>query len=341
MKLWAKADFHIPEHGINSVEQLTIGGVQQSILIQTENPGTPVILFLHGGPSMPVPGVSNRGTDYALITTTRELIKHFTVVFWDQRGTGKSFSKTIPQETMNIRQFVNDAKALTDYLKNRFNQRKIHLAGHSWGTIIGLYLACQYPEDYYSYTGFSQIVNWVENDKLSYKWLLEQAQKTSNQKALQELKQIGEPPYTKDFKQWSVLRKWQFQYKSMFYDAGDKKSPTFASCLKVMLRSTDYSLADIFNSLVRGLKLSYSEQMLHDINTFDFFTEVPSLHIPVMFIHGSQEKHVMPELITRYYEKLDAPNGKTLYWSEKSSHVFHIDDARENEQRLIQHLKAL
>ena len=76
--------------------------------------------------------------------------------------------------------------------------------------------------------------------------------------------------------------------------------------------------------------------LLHGINTFDFFTEVPQLQIPVMFIHGSKEKHVMPELITRYYEKLDAPKGKTLYWSDKSSHAFHLDDARENEQRLIQ-----
>ncbi|MBP1153690.1 MULTISPECIES: hypothetical protein [unclassified Paenibacillus] len=51
-------------------------------------------------------------------------------------------------------------------------------------------------------------------------------------------------------------------------------------------------------------------------------------------------EHVMPELITRYYETLDAPKGKKLYWSDKSSHVFHVDDARENEQRLIQHLQV-
>ncbi|CAI9394889.1 hypothetical protein BACSP_03943 [Bacillus sp. T2.9-1] len=44
---------------------------------------------------MPVPGVSNRGRDYALVMTTKELVKHFTVVFWDQRGTGKSYAKQI------------------------------------------------------------------------------------------------------------------------------------------------------------------------------------------------------------------------------------------------------
>ena len=108
-----------------------------------------------------------------------------------------------------------------------------------------------------------------------------------------------------------------------------------------MLNSPDYSLKDIYNSLVRGFKLSYSEELLHDLNTFDFFAEVPTLQIPVMFIHGSKEKHVFPELFTRYYEKLDAPKGKTLYWSDKSSHVFHLNDAKENEQRLIQYLQVV
>lgn len=338
MKWLKRADFKISEQGISTIEKIMIGGFPQSILIQSEKPGSPVLLFIHGGPSMPVPGVSNRGTDYALVMTTKELIKHFTVVFWDQRGTGKSYSSDVPKETMHLKQYISDAVELTDYLRTRFKQDKLHLAAHSWGTVIGLNLAYLYHEKYYSYTGFSQITNWVENDKLGYKSLLEKAKQTNNKKALKELAAVGEPPYTKDFKQWSVIRKWQFKNKSMFYDAGDKGSATFFSGLKIMLRSPDYSLLDIYNSLIRGFKLSYSDKLLRDLNTFDFFTEVPTLKVPVMFIHGRKEKHVLPELFLKYYEALDAPKGKTLYWSDKSSHAFHQDDAKENEQRLIHYL---
>ncbi|MFX3623444.1 MAG: alpha/beta fold hydrolase [Ectobacillus sp.] len=340
MKLFNKSDFTISSQGISLIENIPVGGMKQSILIQSEKPGSPVLLFIHGGPSMPVPGVSNRGADYALVMTSQELIKHFTVVFWDQRGTGKSYSPDVPKETMHLKQFMNDAKDVTDYLRHRFKQDKIHLAAHSWGSVIGLYLVSKYPEKYLSYTGFSQITNWVENDKLSYKWLVERARETNNKRALAELASVGEPPYTKGFQQWSVIRKWQFKYNSMFYNAGDKKSATFFSCLKIMLRSPDYSLVDVYNSLVRGFKLSYTEELIHDLNTFDFFTEVLVLNVPVMFIHGRKEKHVMAELINRYFEMLHAPKGKTLYWSEKSSHAFHQDDARENEQRLIQYLKS-
>ncbi|MCJ8009312.1 alpha/beta hydrolase [Lederbergia wuyishanensis] len=333
-----REDFKVSESGISEVESVMIGGIKQSILIQSENPNNPVLLFIHGGPSMPVPGVSSRGSDYTLVTTTKELIKHFTVVFWDQRGTGKSYSKDIPKETMHLKQFISDGLEVTEYLRSRFKKEKIHLVSHSWGTVIGLSLASQYPDRYYTYTGFSQITSWVENDKLSYKWLMEAAKEKNDRKAIQELTAVGAPPYLEGFKQWAVIRKWQFKYNSMFYKTGDKKSATFFSGLKIMLRSKDYSLIDIYNSLVRGFKLSYSEKMLEDINTFDFFKEAPSLQMPIMFIHGSKEKHVMPELIQKYYEQLDAPMGKQLLWSDKSSHAFHLDDARENEQRLIAHL---
>ena len=196
MKLFKNIDFNISEQGISSIEKIIIGGVKQNNLIQTEKPGSPAPLFIHGGPSIPVPGVSNRGTDYALVMTTKELVKYFTVVFWDQRGTGKSFSKSITKETMHLKQFINDARDVTEYLIDRFDQNKIHLVAHSWGSVIALPLAYKYPERYYSYTGFSQITNWVENDKLSYKWLLEQAKNTNNQKALEKLLDVGEPPYS-------------------------------------------------------------------------------------------------------------------------------------------------
>jgi pimeloyl-ACP methyl ester carboxylesterase len=338
MSLFKNKDFTISDNGISAIETLAIGGVKQSILIQTENPQNPILLFIHGGPSMPVPGVSCRGSDYVLVTNTKELVKHFTVIFWDQRGTGKSYSKGVPKETMHLKQFISDANEVTDYLRNRFNQDKLYLAAHSWGTVIALPLAYQYPEKFYSYTAFSQIASWVENDKLCYKWLLEKAKETNNQRALKELVGVGEPPYLESFKQWSVLRKWLLKYNSMFYDAGDKKSATFFMVLKIMLKSPDYSLKDIFNSLIMGFKLAYTEKMLDDLNTFDYFTEVPKIDVPIMFIHGSKEKHVMPELLRRYYEQLDAPRGKKLFWSDKSSHAFHPSDAKENEQILINHL---
>lgn len=76
----------IPETGIDCVEKIELGKMGQSILIQAEDRTNPVLLFVHGGPCMPVPGVVSRGQDYAICTMTKELVKHFVLVFWDQRG---------------------------------------------------------------------------------------------------------------------------------------------------------------------------------------------------------------------------------------------------------------
>jgi hypothetical protein len=56
-----RLDFLISQDGINKVEKVLIGGIEQSILIQAEDKTKPVLLFLHGGPSLPIPGVSSRG----------------------------------------------------------------------------------------------------------------------------------------------------------------------------------------------------------------------------------------------------------------------------------------
>lgn len=335
-----KLDFTISKKGISSLETIIIGGIKQTILIQTESSKNPILLMIHGGPSVPVPSVSNRGRDYGLITCTKQLVKHFTLVYWDQRGTGKSYSKDIPKETFTLNQFISDANGVTDYLLTRFQQPKLHIMAHSWGTLIGLSLVKQYPEKFYSYTAFSQITNWVENDKLCYEWLLKKAKETNNQKALNELIKVGEPPYLESFEQWGVIRKWLLKYKSMVYDAGDKGSATYAKGLKIMLLSRDYSFKDVYHSIISGFKLTYTNQLLYDINHLDFFTEAPKLEVPVIFIHGEKETHVFPELIQKYYDQLEAPS-KQIFWSKKSSHAFHIEDARENEQILIEQLTRL
>lgn len=121
--------------GISSVEEVNLGGVNQQILIQAEDKNKPVLLILHGGPSMPMPGVSCRGVDWVFNLSISELMKNFIVVFWDQRGTGKSYSRKIPISSMNIEQFVSDTNELIDWLRLKYGQDKIYLSGASWGSI--------------------------------------------------------------------------------------------------------------------------------------------------------------------------------------------------------------
>ncbi len=67
---------------------VTIGGIRQGMFIKSKNKKNPVLLYLHGG----IP-------DYFL---TRKyptgLEDYFTVVWWEQRGSGLSYSTNIPED---------------------------------------------------------------------------------------------------------------------------------------------------------------------------------------------------------------------------------------------------
>ncbi|MEH7179196.1 alpha/beta hydrolase [Neobacillus vireti] len=336
-----KPDFIISEKGLSTVQTIYIGGIQQSILLQGENLNNPILLVVHGGPTMPLPGVSSKGRDYTIVTNTRELVKHFVVVFWDQRGTGKSYHQNISPESMNINQFVLDANELTDYLRQRFNKEKIFLAGHSWGSTISLELAAKYPEKFYSYVGISQIVSWTENDRLALKWIKEEAKRRGNNKALLELESIGEPPFVESFQQWGVLRKWQRKFNTLIYTDKDVKHPGLLGVSKPMFQSEDYTLMDIVHSYYHGFKLIYTQAFIEELAENDFFKSVKEMEMPVTFIHGRKDFHVHGSLVEDYFKQLNAKKGKNFIWAEKSAHLFHPDDTRIIEQYFIEELRHL
>lgn len=265
-----KRDFSISDKGIDSVEKVLLGGVEQSIVIQAENPENPVLLFVHGGPCMPVPGVASRGQDYAIAIATKELVKNFVLVFWDQRGAGKSYDKSIPVESIRVKQFINDCNELIDVLRERFNQEKIYLAAHSWGTVIGLSIASIYSEKLHAYVGISQIMNWAENDRFCHNWLKIKAEKANDKKTLRTLEALGLPPYTKSVKQWTDFRRPLMKYKSMIYENDTVKHPGMFGGLKIFLRAPDYSLKDIFHTFHSSYGLTYTQALIEDFAEINF-----------------------------------------------------------------------
>jgi hypothetical protein len=78
-------------NGISALEEITLGGVQQWIFVRGQDRRNPVLIFLHGGPGEPAAGISSSRT------LDGELIEHFTVVHWDQRGAGKSYNAVLKE----------------------------------------------------------------------------------------------------------------------------------------------------------------------------------------------------------------------------------------------------
>src|SRR5215471_7157154 len=130
-----------------------LGGLEQWVMIRGENVANPVLVVLHGGPGF---------SDTAFVRYhTPELEKSFTVVYWDQRGTGRSYRSTIPRSSMTVAQFIADLDELVDFVRARLVKDKVALLGHSWGSALGVLYVARFAEKVSVYVGVAQVGDWA------------------------------------------------------------------------------------------------------------------------------------------------------------------------------------
>jgi len=312
-------------NGISSLEQIKLGGTKQWIFIRGADQKNPVLIFLHGGPGEPVLGMSSsRKLDV-------ELIKHFTVVHWDQRGAGKSYSKDIPANTMTLDQLVEDLNDLIDYLRDRFNSQKVFIIGHSGGTIIGIKTAYKYPEKIYAYVGMAQIINDYEGERISYDFLVEKAEKSGDVKKLNAIKAIGLPPYDTPEKHFEKA-KYIGRYGGFIHDNTLKQ---MVGIIFNYLTSPEYSLLEGIRT-IRGKGLHFTMNAMYDeLKNLNFTKEIQSINVPIYFFAGKYDMISPTILVEDYYKTLDAVNGKKLIIFENSAHFLITEEKEKYEDLLI------
>ena len=116
--------------GIDLFYPLELNGTRQWLRIRGCNADNPILLYLHGGPG---------GSSIPMSSGLREWERQFTVVHWEQRGTGKSFSGALDPATMTLPQLVDDTHAVIRHLLEKFSKPKLGLLGHSWGSFLGIH----------------------------------------------------------------------------------------------------------------------------------------------------------------------------------------------------------
>lgn len=308
--------------GIDTLETVTLGGTQQWIHLRGHDRANPVLLFLHGGPGSPEMAA---GRAFGL-----EVEEHFTVVHWDQRASGKSRREKYDDASLTLAQYLSDTLELINHLRARFDQDKIYLVGHSWGSGLGVLAARDHPELLHAYVGIGQIVNMVENEHLSWEFTMEMARQEGNDEALRELEGL-KPPYTGNMKELFIQRKWLTHFGGAFYGI------TMDELGEIMWASPEYSVLDLV-AFYRG-SMDVPKKMWSEVGAIDFFTQAPKLDVPVYFFTGRHDYNAPFELAERYYETLEAPH-KEMVWFENSGHFPNLAEADRYQTMLIEKVLA-
>jgi proline iminopeptidase len=316
-------DGKIAQGSVATMERVTLGGVEQSITIRGRNAKAPILIWLHGGPGMDSIGMSRYHN--------AALEDHFVVVYWTQRGTGRSYSSDIPIQSMNFGQFVADLDQLVGTVKRRFGADKVVLAGHSWGTNIGVAYAQAHPEDVSVYVGIGQIANAAENERRSYAFTIAEAKKRNEVKALAELNRIGPPPYPVE--SLLIQRGWLEEFGGAWH------KPT--SLFQLMLTSHKASEMTWYDGVKFKAGIDFSLNALQPhVDKFEWMMKATRFAVPVFIVAGRYDRNTDADLAREYFEKIEAP-VKQFKWFEQSAHSPQFEEPQAFNEFVISEILPL
>jgi len=291
---------------ISEKTQVEINGVSQGMFIKGTDANHPVLLYLHGG--LP---------DYFLDQQYPSgLDEQFTVVWWEQRGAGLSYSPDSPPATMTVEQFIADTVAVTNYLRDRFGKEKIYLMGHSGGSFFGIQAAARMPQLYAAYIGVAQMADQLESERLAYAYMLDRFRADENTRMVRKLEaapvtSTGDVPS-------GYLKVRDTAMHSLGIGTMHNMSSVMSGIFLPSLQSREYTLGEKAK-LWRGKFGAGVSSLWSEMITTDLATTVTELSIPVYFFHGIHDYTCSYTEAKAYFDVIKAP-VKGFYTFEQSAH---------------------
>lgn len=323
---------HTPE-GIEVLEQVELGGVPQWISIRGRNRDNPVLLFIHGYAGDPMIGLSwafqNPWEDY------------FTVVQWDQRGSGKN-SATADREalrgTFTSDRLVGDAEELVAHLRERLGKEKVVVMAWSLGGVLGVHLAKRRPEWLHAYIGIGQVShNFL---RALYDRTLEIAVAEGRAEAVAELKSLtshveaaatpGQDPAL-----WTIWN-WANRFDGGWYGKGG-----WALYEDLPLLAPEYSQEATVAAWDAMRWLAGDIAWLNNRwTTLDLRELRPRFEVPVLLFHGRYDLTPPIENARAYFDGIEAPH-KHFVTFERSAHIPFIEEPGRFFMALLEHVLPL
>ena len=283
-----------------------INGARQGMLIKSIDVTHPVLLYLHGG--MPEYFLTQR--------YPTGLEEYFTMIWWEQRGSGISYNASIPRETMTLNQLISDTIEVTSYLRNRFHKEKIYLMAHSGGSFIGIQVAAQTPELFHAYIGVAQMSNQLKSECLAYEYMLQQFKVNGNRSMVRRLEAAPVTMTNGTPAGYLALRDKAMHPLGIGTTHGMKSHITGVFLLS--LTGREYTLSEKFNTW-RAKSRSGVSFLWDKMLSTDLAKEVPELDLPVYFFHGIYDYTCSYPVAKSCFEQLKAPI-KGFYTFEHSAH---------------------
>lgn len=296
-------------------EYVDINGIPEYFMHYPAEESDSVILFVHGGP-----GYAN--AYYSYIYKPKN--KPFNLVYYDQRGAGKTQLKTpVTAEEVKFETLMQDLYESIKYLRKKYPGKKLILLGHSWGSVLGIEYVKRYQnteDSVDAYIGCGQVINFKKQEYRAKEHLLKTVMATGKPEALEEYKACGDYPYNLNpengMQEVMRFRNLQDKYGDVGYIDTDPitedwliNSPTFGEADMDVLKNYLY----VNSHLIATTLAEYEVDDLKEIS------------IPMYFIQGKRDFQTESTYCEEYYNTISAPD-KEFFWLENCGHLSYLEE---------------
>ncbi|HEX8546184.1 MAG TPA: alpha/beta hydrolase [Cytophagaceae bacterium] len=277
--------------GVYEKKFLRINGFEQYVTIRGCHKENPVLLIIHGGP----------GSSYTPFNVwLLEWEKYFTIVQWDQAGSGKTFKKNGTSQKITFDILAKDGIALTNYMLDYLKKDKLLLVGSSVGSLVALKMIKQEPGLFAAYVGTDQNSPGGIDD--AYRQITKNTENCKDTKSTKFLKAIGENRHNWTIEQYGKLMKVGI--------ANCKTAPNmvYDLMLPAIMYDADYSMQDI-KLMDQGMKYAM-EQIYKELLTFDFDQLGIEFNVPIYVFQGKDDCITPYVSAEKYFQEIISPKKK-------------------------------
>jgi len=243
--------------------------------------GRPMIM-VNGGPGF--------DHNYVLCSEAWDVLaKRRRVVFYDQRGNGRSGALSKDQ-TCTVADQVADLEALRAELK----ADKIDLLGHSWGGYLVMAYAARHPE---------HVAHLIIADSASPKWT--ETDFIFKQIFPEGIDRQGVLDFADALGDTLAAGKSMNEYMAMLFVSNEKRD-------EFLSRSADYHYTR-----------SVNETLNNELNRLDMWPALPLFTMPTLVLTGRYDINVAPSTAWKIHKAI--PNSRWEVF-EKSGHLPYFEE---------------
>ena len=276
-------------------EYVFANGIEHSLLHYPQAPGTPVLLYLHGGP-----GSVESLFAYQLDSAWGEMFTH---VHWDQRGAGKTLRRNGRRDRPeSMEQMLADLHGVIGHLRRKYQTERVVLLGHSWGSVLGSLYVLRHPETVLAYIGVGQVVGMMENERTAYRETLEMARRAGNEAHVRALEQMGDYPPNDPERLLKLLPRMRRIQAA--YDDGPASGTGLGELLNSMRRSPVFRWSDLlsFTQIMKVNRPLHLQMLSFRLGDF-----APRYAAPIHYLLGEADPIAPTSLSRAYFETIEAP----------------------------------